>query len=362
MLCDSTIRTTSAEYFAELSGKIGRDRIPISGSIALTSRCNVRCTHCYLDTSNQAADHKSHELDTTSWLHIIDDIAEAGCLFLLITGGEPLLRKDFPAIYTHAKQAGILVTVFTNGALISPEIIALFRNLPPRMVEVSLYGSTERTYRNITRTKGTYAKVLNGVEQLQKAGIPFELKSILMSHNQHEMSEIRKIAKKFGTKFRFDAAIFPRLDGDLSPISLRVDPETAVQKEFEDIELRTNWREFLKSQPHPTHSDRLFICGSGLSTFHVDPTGRLQPCILADNVTYDLTKGGFREGWNTVIPKIAEFKIDKDQKCAECNNKLLCGYCPAIIQRLPTEDSEASLSYLCEIGYGRKSVFTDNQE
>ena len=79
-------------------------------------------------------------MNTARVLSVIDEITEAGCLSLLITGGEPLLRHDFSEIYRHAKKSGLLVTVFTNGTLITPAVIELFADLPPQIVEISLYG------------------------------------------------------------------------------------------------------------------------------------------------------------------------------------------------------------------------------
>jgi MoaA/NifB/PqqE/SkfB family radical SAM enzyme len=107
-----------------------RHRVPLNGSIAMTHRCHLRCVHCYLG-EERFAPPAGGELATPFWLRVLDEAAEAGCLKLLITGGEPLLRADFAAVYEHAIRLGLLVSVFTNGTLVDERVVALFAEWPP---------------------------------------------------------------------------------------------------------------------------------------------------------------------------------------------------------------------------------------
>jgi MoaA/NifB/PqqE/SkfB family radical SAM enzyme len=99
-------------------------------------------------------------MSTKTIQSLIDDITDAGCLYFLITGGEPLLREDFPTIYQHAKENGLIITIFTNGTLINDKIIALFNEFPPHEVEVSIYGATASVYEKITQVAGSFHKCL----------------------------------------------------------------------------------------------------------------------------------------------------------------------------------------------------------
>ena len=78
-----------------LNKKMTPLRVPVSGSIELTRSCNLKCIHCYLGKNNPDGRNADRELNTSQWKQVIDEITEAGCLFLLMTGGEPFLRKDF---------------------------------------------------------------------------------------------------------------------------------------------------------------------------------------------------------------------------------------------------------------------------
>ena len=180
-------------------------------------------------------------MNTSKILSVIDEITEAGCLYLLITGGEPLLRNDFPEIYRHAKTSGLILTVFTNGTLLTDRVMDLLEDLPPRVVEITLYGATALTYEKITGIPGSFAQCLKAVRRLLERKIPVGLKTILMTTNSHEFFDIEKIADNFGVRFRFDAEIFPCLDGDHSPLVLRVPPEEAIEKEFSDKDRARKW-------------------------------------------------------------------------------------------------------------------------
>ncbi len=248
----------------------------------------MRCVHCYLGGEKVINGKNVRELSTAKWISIIDQITEVGCLYLLITGGEPLLRKDFGKIYSHAKKKGLLVTVFTNATLVTDEIIKLFQDLPPKAVEISLYGATAPTYEKITGVKGSYKRCCDGIEKLLDNDINVKLKTILMSLNRHEFYDIENIAKNYGVKFRFDPAIFPCFDGNKAPVSLRVDPEEVVKKEFSDDDRSKQWKKYFDRMKGVVISDSLYTCGTGLTNFHINAYGNLQPCLMVTSLRYNL--------------------------------------------------------------------------
>ena len=171
------------EYLQEFWDKVAQQHIPLFGSIELTHRCNLRCLHCYLGTHRGSP---GKELRTERLFSVIDEITEAGCLFLLLTGGEPLLRKDFPEIYRYAKTKGLMVTVFTNGTLVTDPLVELFEDLPPQAVEVSLYGAAAATYEMITGVEGSFERCLTGIRRFLEHGINVRLKTVLMTLNCRE--------------------------------------------------------------------------------------------------------------------------------------------------------------------------------
>ena len=143
--------TAAKPLMHEVMRRAAANLVPLQACLELTYRCNIRCEHCYIP-------HRSGEgeLSTDEWKRVIEQVTEAGCLFLLISGGEPFLRRDALEIYLHAKRNGLLVTLFTNGTMITPRIAEVLAEYPPFAVEVSVYGATRETYRSVTRVAGAY--------------------------------------------------------------------------------------------------------------------------------------------------------------------------------------------------------------
>jgi radical SAM protein with 4Fe4S-binding SPASM domain len=339
---------SDAVYWSRFSEKIERQRIPFSGSIALTHRCNLACLHCYAKEEAGMGEADGPELDSRQWKKIITEIKAAGCLYLLITGGEPLVRDDFAAIYSYAKRQGFLVTLFTNATLVIEDTVKLFRQLPPRRIEITLYGASAATHDRITGVPGSYARCLQGIEMLLAGGIQVALKSVLMTLNIDEFPAIEKIARGYGVDFRLDAAIFPSLAGDRSLLDLRVTPEQAVAREFANPDILVETRELLK-RFHASDGEYLYPCSAGTSIFHIDPRGYLYPCLMVRRHRYPLLSGSFMQGWNENISQVKEIKSDADSECRGCRHRLLCGYCPGFFE-LENGTEQRPSPYMCALG------------
>lgn len=363
MDCTRTTLLNDAQFLTRLNQKIDDKRIPFSGSIDLTPRCNLRCVHCYLGATSSPHPVNAGEMNTEQIRALLDEITEAGCLFLLITGGEPLLRKDFAEIYTHAKANGLIITVFTNGTLMTKQLVELFQELPPYSVEISLYGATAATYEKITGIKGSYDLCKRGIQLLLDKKIHVQLKTMLMTLNSHEFFAIENMAKEFGVRFRFDAALFSCLNGNKKPLSYRVTPEDAVQKEFSDPVRYGNWQNFFARHKESYVENNLYICGAGAPNFHIDAYGWLQPCIMTNTIRYNLLDGNFLSGWYNIYERIRGKKVRQDFSCKGCKKVSFCNYCPAFFF-LENGEEDICSEYLCRLGNLRheRLQYSNNRE
>jgi len=334
-------------YLERFQKKAAEQRIPLSGSLDLTSRCNLDCIHCFLGEDRTAS---KKEFSVNQWLGIIDELTEAGCLYLLMTGGEPLLKRGFAEIYTHAKKNGLIVNIFTNGTLVDADTVTLFKDLPPQAVEISLYGASRDAFESITGKTGSYERCLSGIRMLVDNDIRVKLKTVLMSGNIDEFHDIETIAAELNVPFRLDAAIFPRLDHDKAPLDLRVAPEDAVKKEISDPVRLSQWREYYEKRKADimwTANDPIYRCMAGVTNFHIDAYGRLKPCLMVDRINVDLSETSFLKGWTEVIPQIRDRKAESGFQCAGCEKILLCGYCPAFFE-LETGREDVPSDYICK--------------
>jgi radical SAM protein with 4Fe4S-binding SPASM domain len=349
----------SLEVHQRLSGK----RLPIGGSLELTQRCNNRCVHCY---NNLAAGNKAalkNELSLDEHCRIIDEIAGFGCLWLLLTGGEIFLRKDFLDIYTYAKQKGLLITLFTNGTLITPDIADYLEQLPPFSIEITLYGNTRKTYESITGIPGSYDRCLNGIRLLMDRNLPLKLKTMAIAQNKHEIVDMKRfVEEELELDFKFDAMVSPRRDCSQSPLEVRLTPQEIVALDLEDTDRVAEWEQFAvrfnKPVVNPDKVDKLYQCGGGFQSFAIDPFGRLSACVLSGN-TYDLRMGSFKEGWEKYLLSLRQKKITRTTKCSNCRIKSMCGMCPANSE-LECREAEAPVDFLCEVAHLRAHVLDLN--
>jgi MoaA/NifB/PqqE/SkfB family radical SAM enzyme len=326
--CAGSFWPSNDEFVRNWGQRLIKQRVPVTGSIALTHRCNLRCAHCYLGPLSARDVQVAEELSTIQVCSILDDATEAGCLFLLLTGGEPLLRKDFADIYRHAKLNGLMVTVFTNATLIDDGVLQLFDELPPRGVEVTIYGASAAVYERIAGVKGSYQRSRRGIEQLLEHGVNVRLKTVLMGPNRGEFTDMERLAKDYGVDFRFDAAIFPRLDGDKSPLRLRVSPQEAVANELADRDRMSTLCEYFDRMQGVSVPDSLYCCGAGVTSFHIDPYGNLQPCLMTHKYQYNVLGGSFDAGWRRAILASSAGIVKSDRCVATARPSLTWKWAP----------------------------------
>ncbi|HWR97440.1 MAG TPA: radical SAM protein [Candidatus Methanoperedens sp.] len=338
---------------ARLQRRLREAGIPAAGVIEPTRRCNLNCVHCYLGGERAQPADGCGELDTAAWLALIDGMAAAGCLELCFSGGEPLLRPDFSALYARARRAGIAVTLFTNATLAHAGHAALLRELPAAAIEVSIYGGTATTHDRVTGVPGSFRDALAGVALLAGSGAPLTVKTVLLAANLAEFDLMRRLAADLGARWRFDAVIIPRLDGDRAPLALRVPPAAAARLDIADAARASEWRNCYEAGRDALPSRRLFPCGAGLTNFHVDPRGTLRPCLMARRPAVDLRSARFAAAWRGLAADVSLLEAPADSRCSACDRRNICGYCPMLLERGGSAHPSA---YLCELGDRRREL------
>jgi len=357
MECPHIPQRSYSEFSLRLHRAVAEHRIPISGSIEVTERCNLRCAHCYINRPAGDREARSRELSRQELGDLLDQVAGEGCLWLLLTGGEPFLRPDFLEIYIHAKKKGMLVTLFTNGTTITPRIADTLAEWRPFAIEITLYGRTQETYERVSGVPGSYERCMTGIELLLARDLPLKLKSMVLTLNQHEIWEMKAYAQGLGVDYRFDPVLNVRVDGDRGPAAFRIPPQEVVAIDLVDEERAAGWREFCeKFWGAPSQPDLLYQCSAGSNGFHIDPYGRLSACMMARIPSYDLRRGTFGEGWRAFMPQVLAQTWSRDTPCRDCELMTLCGHCPGWAQ-METGDQEAPVAYLCQIGHLRAEAF-----
>jgi len=324
------------------------------GTFDLTYRCNFGCAHCYVGHLVGQKRSEARELDTGQVVDLLEQAADAGCLMMLLSGGEPLLRDDFAQAYTSARRLGMIVTVFTNGSLVRPQHLEAFGEYPPHEVEVTLYGATEETYERVTGVPGSYWSVRRGIEQLLGAGVRVGLKSMILRDNVHEIETMAELARDLNVRYRVDPLVTARLDGNRAPLAGRVEPEFAAELETSVGEWALNMARFLGRQRvaaglDPVPPERMFRCGAGQASFHLDPAGSMHPCLMSPSIGCDTLSGGFQAAWESTKAAVDGATWTEGGRCAGCPMVLVCGYCPGLMVLEGTSPSRPP-EYVCRLG------------
>lgn len=325
-----------------------KERLPMSCTFELTPTCNLRCHFCYVALDP----YKGPYLSTEQTYKILDKLEQAGVLWLTLTGGEAMSRRDFPEIYRYARKKGFLVTVFSNATMMNERIAALFREAPPFSVEVSIYGADAAHYEAVTGIPGSFARFERGIAMLQDAGVALMLKHPTSSLTADHVPAIRAWCESRNLPHKFSATIENRHDGGQQPSLYRIEPRgvTALKN---DLHRAATGEE--RNMPLPECNmggpddgvERLYQCGAGRVTAFIDALGQVSHCILDREPAFQLLE----MEWDEVWKKIGEWvnqPLPEEAPCSGCTLRSGCMNCPAR-SRMVTGSPYLKDTYYCDV-------------
>ena len=351
---------TYGAFSADLHEKHSGQRAPLQVSIEVTRRCPLECQHCYNNLPMGDRDARSREMTTEEHFRMLDELVDMGCLWLLYTGGEIFALKDFLEIYTYAKQKGFLITLFTNGTLITERIADYLVEYPPFVIEITLYGRTKETYEDLTQIPGSYDRCLRGIKLLRERGLPLKLKTVATSINKHEISAMRQFAEEeLGVEFKMDGQINPRIDCSQSPLAVRLTPEEVVALDIAAPKGASEYRRLahrdLASPPNLAQNDAVYFCGGGMNGFAINAYGEMGICVISQQETFRTQEAGLKRIWEKSLLELRTRKRTRVTKCAQCRIQSLCGMCPANGE-MENGDRESPVEFLCHVAHLRAAA------
>jgi radical SAM protein with 4Fe4S-binding SPASM domain len=336
-------------------------RKPLEVSIEVTRRCPLECQHCYNNLPMADQDARSREMSTEEHFRLLDELVEMGCFWLLYTGGEIFARKDFLEIYTYAKKNGFLITLFTNGTLITERIADYLLEWPPFAIEITLYGRTKETYEALTQRPGSYEKCLRGIELLRSRGLPLKLKTVATSINKHEVFAMKQFAEEeLGVEFKFDGQINPRIDCSQSPLAVRLTPEEVVALDMHAPKGVSEYRRLAKHDlekplSNLKRNENVYFCGGGIKGFAINAYGEMGICVLSQQETFSIREMAVRQVWEGSLLQLRNRKRTRLTKCVQCRIQSLCGMCPANGE-MENGDKESPVAFLCHVAHLRAAA------
>ena len=337
------IKQTSYKKFS-LSAHLGNLVLcrPNSCQLELTYGCGLRCVHCYTANYNRPADI-AKELPTKRVKEIIDELKDVGVLWLVFTGGDPLTRPDFCELYAYARQKGFLITVFTNGYSLTKKHVNLFKRQPPFAVEITLNAVTEGLYEKISGVKGSFKKVITGIDALRGGKLPLKIKTMVTSLNLRHIAEIKKYLRGRGLKFTPDFFLHAGFN-DSRPLEFRLPPEY-----FRRCREIKNTICVTAPQNIKSNKNSFFPCvAPAADGFQISPYGHISACCLIYKDDLNVLNGGVALALKKMREYFRGLNFTRGAKCKSCNKRDVCGWCPGKAW-VETGSLEKSIDYCCKI-------------
>ena len=325
-------------YFHSKGKKMG---VPIAGNFELTARCNFNCPMCYVHMTEAQVEAAGKELTAQQWLDIARQAKERGMIFALLTGGEPLMRKDFFEIYKGMKQMGLLVSVNSNGSMIQGPILEKFLEDPPCRFNISLYGGSNETYKNMCG-RPVYDQVKENIRALRKAGIDVSLNLSITPYNRADLAQIYADAVELDVNVRASSYMYPpiRLEDGSFGCGNRLSASDAAECAVEWDLLRFSPEEFAQRAQNMANlvdmdkegcaveSGEGVRCRAGSTSFWMTWDGRMLPCGMMTQPEFYPLQTGFDAAWEGL--RAATSRIRMPAECVTCDHKDVCGVCAAV--------------------------------
>lgn len=355
------MKLTWGQYGTYLKKSAEIKRIPLFGQFELTPRCNLHCRMCYVNREVNDRSVLEKERSARDWIRLAGQARDAGMLFLMLTGGEVLIRRDFKTIYEELSDMGLVIQVNTNATLITPEIARWLGYRQPSSVTVSVYGASSDTYQAICRDGSGYHRTIRGIELLLAEGIRVQLRTTVVKGNSGEFHQLAEIADKYGITLNLVDYIYPRKDQqNTGPESERLTPMELVQYESGTKDYYSKKRkeisghlqddgglgelpEVVKTEEDIHHP---FRCINGKCRFCVSWDGRMVPCVLMNDPAAYPFNIGFSNAWDEL--KVLCAQVPDCTECLLCIHRNNCMSCPAS-RKSETGYYDKPVPYLCEL-------------
>lgn len=329
---------------------------PINGSMELLPLCNMNCDMCYVRLSKKEMDSQGRMRTGEEWLKLGKEMLQSGTLFLLLTGGEPLLHPDFKDIYLGLQQMGMILTLNTNATMIDEAWAEFFGKNKPRRINITLYGASNETYEKLCHYPNAFDKVINAVKLLRSQKVDVRLGCSVTPANKDDLYKMYEIAKGLDVPIETDSYMLPatRERENSFQEQNRLLPEEAAKIRIDMLRVEKGEETFEEYRKRMLNQVERFIpseeiecegtCLAGKCSFTINWQGKMRPCVISTEPEQNVFEVGFEEAWKRVGESFCSIRYCS--KCSACELKPLCKVC-AVATKIETGSYDRMPEYLC---------------
>ena len=357
------VNTQSVQIKRLLLAKGAALGVPVSGAFELTPRCNLSCRMCYVRLSAEEMKESGRERTAKEWLALGQEACSAGMIFLLLTGGEPTLRPDFPEIYEGLTQMGLSISMNTNGTMFTPAVRELFHRMPPAHVNVTIYGASREAYGRLCGDPSAFERTVDTLRWLREEGVLVNLNTTMTPWNIGERELIEELAEREGLVLRMTAYNFPparrRSHEEYARLSAEetgrlIAQDTLRQRGMDYVRgLAAGQYEKPQAGCEELECGQALTCYAGRSQFWITWDGRMLPCgMLQEPWSAPFTEG-FCAAWEKVKEKTEQIRLCAD--CVNCAERDSCTNCAAVTSS-ETGRFDGKPEYMCRVNHAYREA------
>jgi radical SAM protein with 4Fe4S-binding SPASM domain len=317
---------------------------PLTVSVYLTRKCNLRCITCYISAGNPLRD----ELSINRWLEVIRKISDLGVEYVYLLGGEPTLlgKENLTKIIRETKEMGMKIGISTNGILLDRETVRAIKNAGIDQIQLSIDGSNAEINDKI-RGKGSFEAAINASKNLNEEGIDFSTSMTLTSLNYFQSHDFIKLSEEIGAKAATILVAQPF--GRAEYYNYIIPTKSQIQKAYELIKsynskinvvlngFRFYLDDFVNIGLELMKSSKVessfSICPAGRSRFVIDSNGDIYGCELLITPKFkegNVLKDNLKDVWDRGFSIFRERDPIKIEDCKSCSIAKICASgCPA---------------------------------
>jgi len=317
----------------------------------ITRRCNLRCVHCRSSSEMEIQGHPDFSLDEA--YRLIDDIVSYAAPVVVLSGGEPLTRKDVFEIARYGTDKGLRMCLATNGTLVTDEICGKIKQSGIRIVSLSLDGADDTVHDDFRSQKGAFAGTINAARLFKKHGIEFIINSSFTKRNQEQIPQVYQLAKELGatawymfmivptgrgeeimseliSKEDYDKILDWHYDMEKEEDLLLVRPTCAPHYYRVQLQRAKEEGEKVKRRTLKFSTGGSKGCLAGQLICLIDVDGNVLPCSYFNLPAGNVREKPFKEIWENsgLFKDLRDFKKYKG-RCGSCEFINVCGGCRA---------------------------------
>lgn len=351
-----------------LVDKANQTYTPITANFELTPTCTLNCDMCFIRTERSVVDEAGGWIPLQQWLAWAEQLKEMGTLFILLTGGEPMLYPHFQELYTRLRQMGFILTINTNGTLIDENIVRTFQTYKPRRVNVTLYGGSRETYQRLCHSAQGYDRCLNGLKLLKQAEIDTKLNVSIVKKNLEDYDRIIHLAQEMEIPAEVNSYMFPLTRRECGN-ARNIPAERLDADEAGGIEMR--YMEYKKGAELPRYMANLRYtleqivdtpactlgCRAARSSCWINWKGVMTPCVLMETPAFSLKEMPMATAWQQLVT--AARQLAPHTECKGCRLRPICDVCYAAANN--EKEVTGSIDYLCRMAQAKQRIIMDTQ-